>query len=313
MTQMRKKRFQFNSVWESGRKDASGGISGKKMACRLYGICPISLLLMVWALSVGTLTAQTDGENVVSETEKSAAASSPEPQKLQVAVRMVREGDCERALPLFTELESELKLSESQAAEAFPEAADYWFFRAVAEHQTFRKEACFKSLDRLQALSEMADSAGKKFVLPARFAALARLMRKDLELLQDESIEMISRRMRNVERRLGAGAAGKKVQQSEEEIVKMLDSMIDEMEQQARKQKSRSSQSLRPGKPMNEARIAGGKGPGNVTRRELKFNESWGKLPEKEREAVLQQLGRDFPPHYRDAIEQYFKRMAEQE
>lgn len=126
-------------------------------------------------------------------------------------------------------------------------------------------------------------------------------------------MEMISRRMRSVERRLENGAAGENVQKSEAEIVEMLDSMIEEMEEQAQKQMKMSSKQMRPGKPMKDARIAGGKGPGNVTRRDLYFGGNWGTLPEKEREAVLQQLGRDFPPHYRDAIEQYFKRMAEQE
>ena len=39
----------------------------------------------------------------------------------------------------------------------------------------------------------------------------------------------------------------------------------------------------------------------------------WGDLPEKEREKDLQQIQENFPPHYRDIIEQYFKRMSETE
>ena len=220
---------------------------------------------------------------------------------LTSAIESVRTGHFEPALEVLTKLESESFLTENPT-----QAAEYWFYRAICEHQLFQKDACKKSLDQLDALAEKPD-----FELPARFSALSRLMRKDLETLKDESLEMISRRMKGVERQLGHGNGDEKVQKSEEEIVEMLDKMIEELEEQAKKQQKRMQSSLKSGKPMGDAKIAGGKGPGNVTRRDLDFSKAWGSLPEKEREEVLQQLGRDFPPHYRDAIEQYFKRMAE--
>ena len=220
---------------------------------------------------------------------------------LTSAIESVRTGHFEPALEALTKLESESFLTENPT-----QAAEYWFYRAICEHQLFQKDACTKSLDQLDALAEKPD-----FELPARFSALSRLMRKDLETLKDESLEMISRRMKGVERQLGHGNGDEKVQKSEEEIVEMLDNMIEELEEQAKKQQKRMQSSLKSGKPMGDAKIAGGKGPGNVTRRDLDFSKAWGSLPEKEREEVLQQLGRDFPPHYRDAIEQYFKRMAE--
>ena len=220
---------------------------------------------------------------------------------LTSAIESVRTGHFEPALETLTKLESESFLAENPT-----QAAEYWFYRAVCEHQLFQKEACAKSLDQLDALAEKPD-----FELPARFSALSRLMRKDQETLKDESLEMISRRMKGVERQLGHGNGDEKVQKSEEEIVEMLDNMIEELEEQAKKMQKRMQSSLKSGKPMGDAKITGGKGPGNVTRRDLDFSKAWGSLPEKEREEVLQQLGRDFPPHYRDAIEQYFKRMAE--
>ena len=64
------------------------------------------------------------------------------------------------------------------------------------------------------------------------------------------------------------------------------------------------------GKPMDDSRIAGGQGAGEVTRRDLGAGEGWGNLPPHEREQALQQIGREFPAHYREAIEQYFKRLA---
>ena len=61
---------------------------------------------------------------------------------------------------------------------------------------------------------------------------------------------------------------------------------------------------------MDDSRIAGGKGPGEVQSRDLGDGEGWGDLPPHQREEALQQIGREFPPHYREAIEQYFKRLA---
>jgi hypothetical protein len=54
----------------------------------------------------------------------------------------------------------------------------------------------------------------------------------------------------------------------------------------------------------------GGRGPGNVTKKDIGSGSGWGNLPPKEREEAMQQIGRDFPSHYRDVIEQYFRRLA---
>ena len=61
---------------------------------------------------------------------------------------------------------------------------------------------------------------------------------------------------------------------------------------------------------MPDSRIAAAKGPGNVDRKNLGRTAGWGDLPAKEREEALQQIGKDFPSHYRDIIEQYFKKLA---
>ncbi len=57
----------------------------------------------------------------------------------------------------------------------------------------------------------------------------------------------------------------------------------------------------------------GGKGPGEVARKNIGSQSGWGDLPPKEREQALQQIGRDYPAQYRDAIEEYFRRLAAQE
>lgn len=236
---------------------------------------------------------------------------------LRHAIELTRSGEFETSLQEFRKLEASPILSTLSQSENYSNAVAYWFYRAIAEHQTFLKKDCEISLDKLGELSEMSSqfqtTSTQAPSFPTRFKVLADLMRRDLESLQEESLEMISRKMKSVERRLDSGAVGQKIQASEEEIVEMLDSMIDEIEQKAQMQKSQAGRALKSGKPMEKAQIAGGAGPGKVAPKELKFDRNWGNLPEKEREAVLQQLGRDFPPHYRQVIEQYFRKIAEEE
>jgi len=50
-----------------------------------------------------------------------------------------------------------------------------------------------------------------------------------------------------------------------------------------------------------------------VTKRDVGHKSGWGDLPPKQRDEALQQIGRDFPAHYRDIIEQYFRRLAAEE
>ena len=61
---------------------------------------------------------------------------------------------------------------------------------------------------------------------------------------------------------------------------------------------------------MDESRLAEMKAPGKVDRRDIGERDGWGNLPAKEREQALQQIGRDFPAHYRDIIQQYFRELA---
>jgi hypothetical protein len=66
------------------------------------------------------------------------------------------------------------------------------------------------------------------------------------------------------------------------------------------------------GKPTADSAPASS-GSGQVDPKKLKgLAEDWGKLPEKEREKALQELTRDMPPKYREAIEEYFKKLRDQ-
>ena len=67
---------------------------------------------------------------------------------------------------------------------------------------------------------------------PTRYVSVAGLMQQDLSMLKDGSLDDISRRMEDVERRLGLHRAGKVTRKKEDEIVAMLDKLIEELEKQ---------------------------------------------------------------------------------
>jgi len=180
------------------------------------------------------------------------------------------------------------------------------FHRAACQHWLLEADPAIESLDRL--LERSGD-------IPVRYERLARLMRADLAALEDESLYHIARRMRDITRRLDQGRAGPKTRQVQDGVIESLDKLIAAIEQQQQQEQSgggggggsgRGGQ----GKPMDDSRLADGKGPGEVTRRDLGDKDGWGNLPPHQRDEALQQIGREFPAHYREAIEQYFKRLA---
>ncbi len=97
--------------------------------------------------------------------------------------------------------------------------------------------------------------------------------------------------------------------------MKSLDELIEKIEEQAKKQgelsESVPGQQGRSGRqPADDSRILRQKGPGNVERRDFSPDGDWGELPPKDREDALIKIEKEFPPYYRDVIEQYFREMA---
>ncbi|MGE0608921.1 MAG: hypothetical protein AB7O62_17630 [Pirellulales bacterium] len=178
------------------------------------------------------------------------------------------------------------------------------FFQGAGHHWLLHKEAGTKSLRRL--VDEVDGS-------PKRYISLAELMLADLEALQDESLDHIARRMDDVERRLDLGHAGPKVRTVEDGIIASLDKMIEKMEDEAKKKQAGGGGgggSIRSSSPAQDSTPMGGKGPGETDRKNIGSEAGWGDLPPKERQEALQQIGKDFPSHYRDVIEQYFRKLA---
>jgi tetratricopeptide (TPR) repeat protein len=210
---------------------------------------------------------------------------------------LVRQGRFDEALPLLADLDV--------ASSVDP--AGLLFYRGCCQHWLLDRDAAMDSFDRLL---EREDE------IPVRFARLAHLLRVDIASVEPESLDHIARRIRDVRRRLDLGHAGPLTREVQDGVIASLDKLIEKAEQQQQQGQGGGGGggdgSGQGGQvqPMDDSRIAGGRGPGEVRKKDLGAGDGWGNLPPHEREAALQQIGREYPPHYREAIEQYFKRLA---
>jgi len=200
--------------------------------------------------------------------------------------------------------------AREQLAELKPEdvadPASLLFYQAVVEHRALNREAGLKVIARLLE---------NESTIARRYSSVARLMKSDLEALKDESLDHIARRMDDIRRRLDLGRAGPKVRGVEDGVIASLDKLIEEAEKQQQAAAAAAAArgargTLRPSQPAPDSMPVPGQGPGEVTKKPIGNSSGWGELPPRQRQEALQQIGKDFPAHYRDVIEQYFRKLA---
>ena len=182
--------------------------------------------------------------------------------------------------------------------------ASLLFYQSVVHHRLLNKDGCLLSLNLL--LENEAD-------IPRRYLSVAKLMEADIKPLEKDSLDEVSRLMDDIQRRLNFGRAGTRVRDEEEDVIAKLDKMIEDLEkqrQQAQQASGNANGTLQPSKPADDSNAMGGKGPGNVDQKQLKNEAGWGNLPPKERQEALQQISKDLPAHFRDVIEEYFRKLA---
>ena len=198
-----------------------------------------------------------------------------------------------------------IKMLVDLTADEVVDPASLFFYRAIALHQVVEPEKARVELTRL--LEREAE-------LPQRFHQIAVMLDKDLSGLRDESLDHIARRMNDVRRRLDIGRAGKQVQVVEDGVLDSLEKLIEALEkqQQQQQQSSSSGGAQQSNQPMQDSMLPGMKADMQVDEKDIGNSSGWGDLPAKEREEALQEIGRDFPAHYRDIIEQYFRELADE-
>jgi len=205
-------------------------------------------------------------------------------------------------------VDESLDVLKNVGTDEVADPATLLFYQAMGHHRLLKKDDCLAAVSKLL---ERRDD------LPRRYVTLAKLMEADIKPLKEDSLDEIARMMDDIRRRLALARAGKVVRDEEDEVIKKLEKMIDDLEQQRQmkqqqKQQSKNAKSARqPNSPMQDSQRAELKGAGDVDPKNNGKRDGWGNLPPKERQEVLQQIGRELPAHFRETVEEYFKRLAQ--
>ncbi len=175
------------------------------------------------------------------------------------------------------------------------------FYRGLVEHQLLKKDNCLATINQLLEHGEK---------LPKRYNVLSKLMLADIQPMEVDSLDEITRMMNDIRRRTGLFRSGKLVIEEEKKVIDKLDKLIEQLESQ--QQAMQMSDSTESSSPMQDTRIAGGKGAGDVKSKRQKDGGDWGDLPPADRAAALAEMAKDMPPHYRAVIEEYFRQLAKE-
>ncbi len=112
--------------------------------------------------------------------------------------------------------------------------------------------------------------------------------------------------------------SGDTVQQRQSRIVDILDSLIEEAQEQENAScnggNSKSGGRPNSSTPMPDSRLPGSRAPEGSPREARRANpgEVWGAMPPAERERILQALRENFPSRYRQLVEQYYEQLAKE-
>jgi hypothetical protein len=206
--------------------------------------------------------------------------------------------------------------------------AAYLFHRAVCEHALLNKKDASRTINRL-----LDDSAADS---PDRYKTVSALMLLDMETWKDKDLGAIARKMENIERRLELARGGPHTQKLQKEVLARLDELIKELENKAKKKQGDGQGSgdgkdpngggcpnggppgnqpggaNNPSNPMPDSQIANQGGSGRVD--PVKFRkllDGWGRMQPREQARAIQELTRGMSPRHREAIENYFRNLAQ--
>ncbi len=181
------------------------------------------------------------------------------------------------------------------------------FYQSVGYHRLLQKDPC------LAALSQLLENEDS---IPRRYATVAKLMEADFKPLKTGSLDEIARLMDDIKRRQNLYQSGKVVRKEEDDVVAKLEKLIEELEKQqggGGGGGGAPGNTTRPSSPMQDSQPGGGTGAGDVEMKKIGKGIGWEYLPPKERAAAMAELAKDLPAHYREVIEEYFRKLARDE
>ena len=126
-----------------------------------------------------------------------------------------------------------------------------------------------------------------------------------------DPIGALSGEMTVIVNNLDQQETGTPVQNDQRQVVSQLDKLIEELNKQCNGRGNGNTNN--PSKPMTDSRIAkgpGGVGPMHDPQAGVK---SWGQLPPKERDKILQSQNDGFPAGYESILSNYYNRLAQEQ
>lgn len=178
------------------------------------------------------------------------------------------------------------------------------FYKAVAAQAVLDVPLALAALDQLTNNTDR---------VPTRYSSIATLMQTGLDKYEEKSLDEISRLMADSERRLDLGRSGERVQGVQEKIVAGLDELIKKLEAQqggGGGGGGAGGNSNESSSPADDSVIKGSTAPGETDDKKFSKEGRWGDLPAKQQAAAKNLINRNFPSHYGEAIEKYFKKLS---
>lgn len=236
----------------------------------------------------------------------------------KVAIKVIPETGTDRKAVKVVEspaFEEALEALNAVSPEQVVDPASYYFFKAVAEHGTMKRDAAVASIVRLQDVINA----------PHRYSQVSLLMIEDMFQWSPDPKDLanIGRLMDNSGRRLDLTRPGEKTQDIQKKIVFRLDEVIKEQEnKQKQQQQANGGACPNGGKPGNQpgpgsltpnqnapdSFIMGGAGKGEAIEAKLRaYREKWGLLPPEKRAQIIEEMQREVPAQYKPMIDSYFK------
>jgi hypothetical protein len=208
--------------------------------------------------------------------------------------------------------EEALEALNATTPEAAVDPAALYFFKAVSEYSTMRKDAAAASVLRL--IDDVVDA-------PDRYKRVAIEMYFEMQnwSADPKALTNIERLMDNSGRRLELARGGEKTQTIQKKIVFRLDELIKELENQCKGQCNGGNcpnggngkpggNTVNPASPAPDSVIMGGAGSGNIDEKKLRqFAAEWGSLPPEKRAKIIDEVTRDAPAKFKPLIDEYFK------
>lgn len=133
---------------------------------------------------------------------------------------------------------------------------------------------------------------------------------------QEDPLEPIASAMNAAAAGLNHPDVGAATQKSEQSAVTQLKTLIEQVEQQLKQQQQQQGQGGRPPanptEGMKESRVVDGPGGRGQMIRAREGANDWGKLPDRDRDKIIQAREQGFPAGYEEMLERYYKRLAEE-